>query len=104
MKVSRKSKKHGKERRRIWRKLHLSVDAKTHEFICADLLLTNVTDSEAFPGLIRQIHRKISALISPRKGAGYWLGEYAYRNRAVAYQRLSGSNAQWKWITDYNDR
>ncbi len=24
-------KKHGKERRRIWRKLHLLVDAKTHE-------------------------------------------------------------------------
>ncbi|MDE9214245.1 transposase, partial [Klebsiella pneumoniae] len=67
----------------------------------------NVTDSEAFPGLIRQTHRKIraaaadgaydtrlchdelrrkkiSALIPPRKGAGYWPGEYADRNRAVA--------------------
>lgn len=87
-------KKHGKERRRIWRKLHLLVDAKTHEIICADLSLNNVTDAEAFPGLIRQTHRKIrsaaadgandtrlchdelrckkiSALIPPRKGAGY---------------------------------
>ncbi|STQ14490.1 putative transposase [Enterobacter cloacae] len=59
---------------------------------CADLSLNNVTDSEAFPGLIRQTHRKIrsaaadgaydtrlchdelrrkkiSALIPPRKGA-----------------------------------
>ncbi|MEV9454842.1 transposase, partial [Klebsiella pneumoniae] len=44
-----KVKKHGKERRRIWRKLHLAVDAKTHEIICADLSLNNVTDSEAFP-------------------------------------------------------
>ncbi|MGS2346154.1 transposase [Enterobacter hormaechei] len=26
---------------------------------CADLSLNNVTDSEAFPGLIRQTHRKI---------------------------------------------
>jgi hypothetical protein len=47
------------ERRRIWRKLHLAVDSKTHEIICADLSLNNVTDSEAFPGLIRQTHRKI---------------------------------------------
>ncbi len=108
-------------------KLHLAVDSKTHEIICADLSLNNVTDPEAFPGLIRQTHRKISsasadgaydtrlchdelrrkkisALIPPRKGAGYWPGEYADRNRAVANQRLSGSNARWKWTTEYNRR
>jgi hypothetical protein len=56
-----KVKKHGKERRRIWRKLHLAVDSNTHEVVCADLSLNNVTDSEAFPGLIRQTHRKIRA-------------------------------------------
>ncbi len=56
-----KVKKHGKERRRIWRKLHLAVGINTHEIICADLSLNNVTDSEAFPGLIRQTHRKIRA-------------------------------------------
>ena len=37
---------------------HLVVDSNTHEIICADLSLNNVTDSEAFPGLIRQTHRK----------------------------------------------
>jgi len=122
-----KVKKHGKERCRIWRKLHLAVDASTHEVICADLSLNNVTDAEAFPELIRQTHwkirsaaadgaydtqrchdelrrKKISALIPPRKGAGYWPGEYADRNRAVANQRLSGNNARWKWTTDYNRR
>jgi hypothetical protein len=26
-----KVRKHGKERRRIWRKLHLAVDSNTHE-------------------------------------------------------------------------
>ncbi|WP_258558521.1 IS5 family transposase, partial [Klebsiella pneumoniae] len=104
-----------------------AVDSNTHEIICANLSLNNVTDSEAFPGLIRQTHRKIraasadgaydtqlchdelrrkkiSALIPPRKGAGYWPGEYADRNRAVANQRLTGSNARWKWTTDYNRR
>lgn len=119
--------KHGKECRRIWRKLHLAVDSNTHEIICADLSLKNVTDSEAFPGLIRQTHRKIraaaadgacdtrlchdelrrkkiNALIPPRKGAGYWPVEYADRHRAVANQRLSGSNARLKWTTEYNRR
>ncbi|WP_213220732.1 transposase, partial [Klebsiella michiganensis] len=48
--------------------------------------------------------KKISALIPPRKGAGYWPGEYADRNRAVANQQMTGSNARWKWTTDYNRR
>jgi hypothetical protein len=123
---ARKVKKHGQERRRIWRKLHLAVDSKTHEIICADLSLNNVTDSEAFrvnpanppenqvsrrrwrlryPARHDELRRKkISALIPPRKGAGYWPGEYADRNRAVANQRMTGSNARWKWTTDYNRR
>ncbi len=62
-----KVKKHGKERRRIWRKLHLAVDSNTHEIICADLSLNNVTDSEAFPGLIRQTHRKIKGSSGRRR-------------------------------------
>lgn len=99
-----KVKKHGKEKRRVWRKLHLPVDADTHEVICADLSLNNVTDAEAFPGLIRQSHRKIKALIPPRTRAGYWPTECADRNRAVARQRLTGSNAYWKWNTAYNRR
>lgn len=52
-------KKHRKEKRRVWRKLHLAVDAGTHGVICADQPLNNVTDAEAFPGLIHQTHRKI---------------------------------------------
>jgi hypothetical protein len=121
-----KVRKHGKERRRIWRKLHLAVDSNTHEVVCADLSLNNVTDSEAFRALSGRLTEKsgqprqtglttpgsvtmncgakISALIPPRKGAGYWPGEYADRNRAVANQRLTGSNARWKWTTDYNRR
>jgi hypothetical protein len=34
-----------------------AVDSNTHEIICADLSLNNVTDSEAFPGLIRQTQK-----------------------------------------------
>ncbi|MEG6475118.1 transposase, partial [Enterobacter roggenkampii] len=54
-----KVKKHGQERRRIWRKLHLAVDSKTHEIICADLSLNNVTDSEAFPGLMEGANKQV---------------------------------------------
>lgn len=122
-----KVKKHGQEKRRVWRKLHLAVDASTHEVICADLSLNNVTDAEAFTGLIHQTHRKIrvasadgaydtrrchdelrrkkiKTLIPPRTRAGYWSAEYADRNQAVARQRLTGSNAYWKWHTAYNRR
>lgn len=48
--------------------------------------------------------KKIRALIPPRKRAGYWPVEYANKNQAVARQRLTGSNAYWKWHTDYNRR
>lgn len=43
-------------------------------------------------------------LIPPGKRAGYWPVEYAERNQAVARQRLTGSNAYWKWHTVYNRR
>lgn len=106
-------------------KMHLAVDADTHEVICADLSLNNVTDAQAFPALICQIHRKvrvasadgtydtkryhdklrrkkIKALIPLRTRAGYWPVEYVERSQAVARQRLTGSNAYWKWNTAYN--
>ncbi len=59
-------KKHGQEKQWIWRKVHLAVDTETHEVICADLSLSNVTDTEAFPGLIRQRYRKIKVASADR--------------------------------------
>ena len=46
--------------------------------------------------------KKIKALIPQRTRAGYWPAEYAERNQAVARQRITGSNAYWKWHTTYN--
>lgn len=40
-----KVRKHGQEKRRVCRKPHLAADAGTHEVICADLSLNNVTDA-----------------------------------------------------------
>ncbi len=102
----------------------LSDDGSTKPELAIDM---GQMGGDLLHGLIRQPHRKIrsaaadgaydtrlchdelrrkkiTALIPPRKGAGYWPAEYADRNRAVANQRLSGSNARRKWTTDYNRR
>ena len=55
-----KVKKHGQERRRIWRKLHLAVDSKTHEIICADLSLNNVTISVKMESIKPCAARRVS--------------------------------------------
>ena len=55
-----KVKKHGQERRRIWRKLHLAVDSNTHEIICRPVA-EQCDGLRSLPGLIRQTHRKIRA-------------------------------------------
>ena len=121
-----KMKKHGKEKRRVWRKLHLGVDADTHQIICAELSLSTVTDGEVMPTLLKQTHRKIKAisgdgaydtrlcyqaiaskksepLIPPRAGAAYWEDGHP-RNRGVANQRIHGSNKHWKDISGYHAR
>ncbi|NIG62848.1 MAG: transposase [Serratia symbiotica] len=58
--------KHSQGKRRIWRKLHLAVDTKKHEVIYANLSLSNVTNREAFPGLICQKYRKIKVALADR--------------------------------------
>ncbi len=50
-----KVKKHGTDRkRRVWRKLHIAVDTNTHEIVAAELSLSNVTDAEVLPNLLKQ--------------------------------------------------
>ncbi|WP_029817487.1 IS5/IS1182 family transposase, partial [Vibrio parahaemolyticus] len=55
-----KVKKHGTDgKHRVWRKLHLAVDTSTHEVVAAELSLSNVTDAEVLPNLLKQTHRRI---------------------------------------------
>jgi len=51
-------KKNGQEKRRVWRKLHLALEAGTHEAICVCLSLNKVTDTEAFRDLSTRHTRK----------------------------------------------
>lgn len=52
-----KVKQHGTdEKRRVWRKLHISVNTHSHEIITAELSLSNMTDAEVMPNLLEQTH------------------------------------------------
>ncbi len=103
-----KVKKHGTDgKRRVWRKLHIAVDTSTHEIVAAELSLSNVTDAEVLPNLLKQTRRKIieisgdgaydtrnchdairikraAPLIPPREGAAFWERGHP-RNLAVGH-------------------
>lgn len=120
-----KMRKHGKEKRRIWRKLHLAIDASSHEVISAVVSLESVGDNEALPTLLNPLRRKtaqvsadgaydtkachqvlrrkgIKPTIPPRSNAGYWEDGHP-RNEAVRALK-SGQLEEWKRETDYHQR
>ena len=51
--------KHHVKARKKWRKLHLAVDANTHDIVGAQMTLSNVTDGETLQDLIRPLRRRI---------------------------------------------
>ncbi|PMK01482.1 IS5 family transposase [Vibrio sp. 10N.261.55.A7] len=120
-----KVRKHGNEKRRTWRKLHLAVDVDTNEVIRAEVSLVSVGDSEVFPTLLNPLRRKVQAvsgdgaydtkechkvlqrkgsrpLIPPRKNAGFWDDGHP-RNEAVKALK-EGNLAQWKVDSGYHHR
>lgn len=120
-----KVKKHGAEKRRTWRKLHLAVDVDTHEAISAEVSLVNVGDSEVLPTLLNPLRRKIDAvsadgaydtkscpntlknkgctrLIPPRKNAAFWEDGHP-RNEAVEALK-NGTIEEWKSESGYHYR
>ena len=108
-----KVKKHGTDgKRRVWRKLHLAVDTSTHEIVAAELSLSNVTNAEVLPNLLKQKRRRIIEiscdgaydtrdchnairfkravpLIPPRERAAFWENGHL-KNLAVGCQKLYG--------------
>lgn len=110
----------------MWRKQHIAVDASTDEIIAAELSLSNVTDGEVLPNLLKQTRRKIVEiagdgaydtknchdaiqskqavpLIPPREGAAFWEQGHP-RHLAVGCQKLYGSNKKWKNWFGYHKR
>ncbi|TDR74490.1 IS4 family transposase [Photobacterium lutimaris] len=120
-----KTRKHGKEKRRTWRKLHLAVDADTHEVIAAEVSLVNVGDNEVLPTLLNPLRRRLLQVLAdgaydtkechkllrkkrakptipPRADAGYW-EEGHPRNDAVFALKNDTLN-QWKKDNGYHQR
>ncbi|WP_341501922.1 IS5 family transposase [Gallaecimonas sp. GXIMD4217] len=120
-----KVRKHGKEKRRSWRKLHLGVDGQGHWLIYAELSLDNVADGQVLAPMLRPLRRQIGSvyadgaydsrqcyeeiahksarpLIPPRSNAGYWQAGHP-RNEAVAALK-AGELAEWKVASGYHRR
>jgi hypothetical protein len=57
-----KVKKHGKEKRRTWLKLHLAIDEKEHSIEACLITADNVHDCEALPELLNQIDTDVDQI------------------------------------------
>src|SRR5947209_7831188 len=54
--------KHGLRSRRRWRKLHLGVDADTHEIVAVELTPDDVGDASEVPELLDQIEAEVASM------------------------------------------
>jgi transposase len=54
--------KHGVRSRRRWRKLHLGIDAKTHEIVASELTPDDIADVSEVPELLDQIEADVASL------------------------------------------
>ncbi|QDV39345.1 Transposase DDE domain protein (plasmid) [Tautonia plasticadhaerens] len=126
-----KVRKHGYSRRRTWRKLHLAIDAQTHEVQAVMVTEAGVDDAEMAEPLLKPIDREIAAaagdgaydkrkvyrvleprtgriLIPPRGNARIWKhgntsGPPLARDENLRAIRRSGRNA-WKRESGYHMR
>ena len=118
---------HGADKRRTWRKVHISMDADTQQ-VCAALLTDkDVVDPRCLPKLLRQVEvdiervygdgaydsrqcyravyeRKALPIIPPRKGSTLWGDEYLKeRNKNLRCVRKHGLEG-WKRRSGYHRR
>jgi hypothetical protein len=56
--------KHGTQRRRAWRKLHLTVDAKTDTIVASTLTSKEVDDAAELGPLLDQVDEPLTAVIA----------------------------------------
>ena len=66
--------KHGIRSRRRWRKLHLGIDAVTHEIVASELTSDDVGDVSEIPALLDQIDAEVASLTAD----GAYDGEVVY--------------------------
>src|SRR5262245_6344807 len=78
-----KVRKHGYSKRRTWRKLHLAIDADSHEIQAVSLTEAGVDDAEEADGLIKATDRELASVAA----------DGAYDKRKV-YRALEGRDAR----------
>lgn len=125
-----KCKKHGPQRRRQWRKLHIGIDSQTLQVRAICVTSNNMTDAAVLPQLLEQIpaeellltvigdgaydtqppvhaaviERNATPIIPPRKNARMRKGDtFAHRNAAIAACRRFGRKL-WKSWSGYHRR
>ena len=130
-KSERKVYKHGKGKRRTWRKPHTATDVKTPQTVAAEKTSNSRDDASVIPKLLTHINGKVVSLcgdgayekrsiyhptsclgihpvIPPRKNArcdqnGDWGENGIYRNGVILISRLFGSDT-WKEQVNYRQR
>jgi len=123
-----KVRKHGVGKRRTWRKLHLGVNPENHEIAMVELTEVDVTDAEAFPGMVEQLgeeqmlgrvagdgaydnrscyqtitDRGGTPVIPPRQNAVEWEAEHP-RTQTVRACQTEDGRSQWKRDSNYHIR
>lgn len=123
-----KVRKHGAEKRQIWRKLHVAVEPQplTRYRGGGSLMEENVHDAEVLPTLLNPLQHKLgrvyadgaydskashqlisrkgsTACIPPRKNAGLWEKGHP-RNEAVLVGDAQEGLAHWKKMSGYHRR
>lgn len=126
-----KVRQHGASKRRTWRKVHLGIDAATHEIVAAVLTSNDVGDGEVLDDLLDQPDDDIAsvtadgaydtrgcydaindtgarAIIPPRRGAKIWQhgnskAERHARDENLRCVRKKG-RAGWKRDSGYHKR
>ena len=54
--------KHGSRSRRRWRKLHIGINADTHDVVVAELTPDDVGDASTITGLLEQVDSRVASL------------------------------------------
>ena len=125
------ARKHGGSKRRVWRKIHIGIDAQTLEIRAAEFTTSDVGDAPMLPELLDQIPpdqeiasvtadgafdtrkchdaiaaRGAAAIIPPRKNAKPWKADGAgavARNEALRASQRFG-RAIWRRWSGYHRR
>lgn len=126
-----KVKKHGADKRRVWRKLHLAIDPESSQIVLSELTDSNHHDSLSAARMLKGMKGRVGkvygdgaydnsiarkaiqraggkAIVPPRSGAALNVSAsepwQKQRNRDIKKRWSLGSSAKWKRDSGYHRR